>query len=144
MKRILLDTSVLWVVIHSDSSVLGRAIGDLFLTLRLYGYVVLYSVASVEELWVVFPGVSEDSLRLITLVASESGIRIDELRRRIGRYDKWVKRLGSHDVMIAVNAFMENAVLATGDWGQARLFMSISGLKPLFIPFKQLSSNGGK
>jgi predicted nucleic acid-binding protein len=51
---------------------------------------------------------------------------------------KAVKQLGANDVLIALAAKRLGATLATGDWPQARFYMSLAGRKPLYIPFRQL------
>ena len=59
-----------------------------------------------------------------------------ELEAKLGRYSKWVKRLGPVDVMIALTAKEMNAILATCDWRLAKLYSDLTGHKPIFIPVK--------
>lgn len=49
-----------------------------------------------------------------------------EEERAKGRYGRWVAKIGMMDVLIAVLAMKSRAILATGDWDQARFYMSLS------------------
>ena len=51
------------------------------------------------------------------------------------------ERVREHDVLIALAARANDAVLATGDWGQARFYTSLAGAAPpklLYIPVTYL------
>ncbi len=136
MDKILLDTNIAWAL--SSDNVIGAALKSFFRVLG-NGYMILYSEASIEELrMITTPREFIAIMNILSSIASKSSISIDLLRRRIGRYNRTVKKIGTHDVLIALNAFEEDAVLATGDWPQASFYMGLSGNKPVFIPLKQL------
>ena len=108
------------------------------------GCKILYSEATLEELRIAAtPQQREAIIATLHGIAFLARPYVDELLAVIGRYEKWVRRIGEHDVMIALAADANNAVLATGDWGQAKFYISLTGARPpklLYIPVMQLKT----
>ena len=138
--KVLLDTSLAWVMARGPRH-LAAALHAFFDEIRRGGCDVFYSEAILLDLRHEQSEVRDGILALVRTLARPAPVRIKVLLMRAGRYDKAVRRLGLADVLIALSSKEIGAVLATGDWGQARFYASIAGAKPppvIYVPIKQL------
>ena len=139
----LLDTSRAWALALGPR-LLASALRLFLQSLGSNGCRILYSRATLEEINI-HQELDTTEKRAITetltSIAEPTGPPPGELRKKLGRYDRWVKKLGPYDVMIALAAEENKAVLATGDWGQARFYMDLVGRKQpqvIYIPLRHL------
>ena len=140
--RIMIDTSIAWVMALDDG--VGRALRS-FLGKSTGACIVGYSEALLRE---ARTAASPNEYRLILSVvkglAREPGPGIEVLRRLASTKTRAVRKLEVYDVMIVLAAVASNSVLMTGDWAQASYFMSVSGMKPLYVPLLRLAGGAGR
>jgi len=143
MCRVMLDTSIAWAAALGPKH-LRDALRGLLEGLR-QRCTLLYSEALVDELRVdqkLSQAKRQAILSLLASIASAGGPRLEDLLLISGRYAKTVNRIGLHDVLIALAAREAGAILATGDWGQAKFYINIAGRTPppvIYIPLKALA-----
>ena len=134
--RILLDTSLLWAGARGSGP--ARAIVECIISLQRSGCKVYWSRVSVYELRLKDAparGVLEWARGRL---GNPQGPRVSRLEAMLGRYHRWVRRIGAADVMMALAARELGAVLATSDPGLARFYEDLTGSKPIFIPVARL------
>ena len=140
--RVMLDTSIAWVAALGPKH-LRAALRGLLEGLS-HGCTILYNEALVDELYTnqkLDTSKRQAILEFVRSLASISGPQLEDLILISGRYARTVSRLGLHDVIIALAARETDSILATGDWGQAKFYMNITGKTPphiIYIPLQAL------
>ena len=128
--KILIDTSIAWAVAeHRIQKALRSFFGQLKEKIKVcYTEYTLFEMRTTG-----FSGFRAKSIlnSIATLVVTD--MRIETAYRY-----KAVKRMGVNDVLIVLAAKKLGAILATGDWPQARFYMSQTGRKPIYIPLRAL------
>ncbi|WP_338252189.1 hypothetical protein [Pyrodictium abyssi] len=137
----LIDTSLAWVMARGPSY-LAEALRAFFRKLGSNGCSILYSEAVYIDLRHERREKREQILSQLRSLAQQAPVDMKLLLMRVGRYGATVRKLGLADVLIALAAREVGAVLATGDWGQARFYINIAGAdRPpvIYIPVKLIT-----
>ncbi len=79
----------------------------------------------------------EKLLSAYASIATRIEVKIDR-ERVLGRFARWVRKLGPRDVLIAVSAQRLGAFLLTADWGQTRLVIESLGRRVIYVPLHEL------
>ncbi len=127
---ILIDTSIAWAAAEHRAQ---KAIRRFFSGLR-ETYTVCYTEHTLVELAVT----GYTSFRIRSILNSmarpvTTGIEPDAAYRY-----RIVRRIGVNDVLIVLAARQLGAILATGDWTQARFYMNLTGRRPIYLPLRTL------
>ena len=128
--KIIIDTSIAWAAAEHRAQ---KAIRKFFSTLK-DTHRVCYTEHTLAELTVTgFTGFRVRSVLNSIAYPVTTGISPDHALRY-----KAVRKIGVNDVLIVVACKKLGSILATGDWGQAKFYMDLTGRKPLFIPLRSL------
>ena len=127
---IVIDTSIAWAAAnHRMQKALRRFFGQL-----KDEYKVCYTEFTLFEI-AITSGQGFRARSILDSIADYAKTGYDPSRTH--RF-KAYRSLGVNDIMIALVAAETGAILATGDWPQARFYMDKSGRKPLYIPLRHL------
>jgi len=127
---IVIDTSIVWAVAeHKAQKAVRRFFGVLRET-----HAVCYTEYTLFELEIL----GYTGFRVRSILNSIAEPRRAGIDRAVAYRYKATKKIGANDVLIALSARKLEAVLATGDWPQAKFYMNQTGKKPIYIPLQQL------
>ena len=135
--KVVVDTSIVWHIAFG-TSVAPVARGVVSELRRVCDLV--YTEYNIEDVVSNEKLTREEKERLIQAyrdIARREEVRIDR-GYVLGRYGKWVKRLGLRDVLIVIAARELGAFLLTADWKQVSLFKESLGGTPIYLPLYQL------
>ncbi|AEM39030.1 hypothetical protein Pyrfu_1167 [Pyrolobus fumarii 1A] len=126
--KLLLDTNIIIALIGRDKGVRQSLASFIHFMVKRKGCSVCYHEVSLREIRVVRgPSVEARATTVLAeLGVSRCGPPESSLRSMAGRYARSVKRLGLNDVLIALAARENTAILVTGDYSLASFYASIA------------------
>ncbi len=127
--RILLDTNIV-IALTGRSKALHQTLAALMHFMVRSGCRVCYHAVVLREIRIVKGRSREErALKALSeLGVAECGPPEPVLRAQVGRYAKSVKKLGLNDVLIALAARENAAILMTGDYRLATFYASLARL----------------
>ena len=131
---VVIDTSIAWAAAAHKAQ---KAIRRFFAGLREKYRVCYTEHVRVELSLTGFTGFRVRSILSSIAEPVTTGIEPVEAFRY-----KAARKIGVSDVLIAVAAERLGAVLATGDWPQAKFYMDLTGGKPIYLPLVRLEEMG--
>ena len=136
--RVVVDTSIVWHVAFKTR--LAGIVSDVLEGIGRH-CTLIYTEFNVEEVKIDEKLRDDEKNTLIEtmrLVASYRRTGLEK-SRVLGRYGKWVEKLGRYDILHAYAAKALDAFLLTGDWPQAKFAMEVLNIGVFFIPLRLLA-----
>ncbi len=130
---IVIDTSIAWAMAVHPREPVQRALRR-FLAALNEVHTVCYTEYTLFELRVT----GFEGFRLRSILNSVAVLRVVGIDRARAYRFRRTRRLGVNDILIALAARELEAILATGDWPQASLYMDLTGRRPIYIPLQEL------